>query len=380
MSRAAGPTVLHVTPFAALSGANRAMLTLLDGLAATGGGPTDSPAPRHALFALAESPVTAAARARGVAVHTAGKVGGAALGRARIVLALRRAIGATGAALVHSHSARAMRYCAPAAWLARGVPVVCHQRDNYAADRFHVGLGRARHLIAVSEQVRGTLPPALRGRASTVLDAVDVPAAVMPPSGSPGRVRVGAAGRCVPEKGFDLLIEAVGRLAREDATAGDQVEVEVWGVPSAGDAAEDGYARSLRSAVAALPTGLRGRVALRPFAADVGAFYDGVDVVVVPSRFAEPLGLVAREAMARARAVLVAGHGGLVESVDDGRTGLAFAPGDATALAARLRRLIADPALRDRLAAAGRAEARAHFTPAAQASAIRRLYREVFNL
>ena len=373
--------VLHVTPFDSLSGANRAMLTLIDGLRAEGTLVSE-------VFALADSPVTAEAASRGIAVRVArhgrtpnsGRIGRAGDWVA-VTLALWRAIRASGASLVHSHSARAMRYCAPAAALA-GVPVVCHQRDNYAPDRFHAGLGRARHLIAVSDQVRNTLPPTLAGRTTTVRDAVEVPDAP-PPLGSGGPVRIGAAGRCVPEKGFDLLLDAAERLGESTPArpaGGPDWAVEVWGVPAAGSVWDDAAARALRDRADALPASVRGRVTLRPFADDVGAFYAGVDVVVVPSRFAEPLGLVAREAMARRRAVVVAAHGGLVESVEDGRTGLTFPPGDAAGLAEALRRLIDRPNLRRRLADAGLAEARARFTPAVQAVAVRRIYADVFGL
>jgi glycosyltransferase involved in cell wall biosynthesis len=48
--------------------------------------------------------------------------------------------------------------------------------------------------------------------------------------------------------------------------------------------------------------------------------------------------------------------------VDDGATGFVVPPGDAAALQAALARLVADPALRERLGAAGQAHVRAHFT------------------
>ena len=90
-------------------------------------------------------------------------------------------------------------------------------------------------------------------------------------------------------------------------------------------------------------------------------FYAGSDVVVVPSvptrDFLEPWGLVVNEAFDQGVPVIAttavgAAAGGLVRHEE---TGLVVPAGDAAALAAALRRLHDDPALRARLGAAGRA-------------------------
>lgn len=87
-------------------------------------------------------------------------------------------------------------------------------------------------------------------------------------------------------------------------------------------------------------------------------------VAAVPSRWAEPLGLVAVEAMAVGTPVVAARIGALDEVVLDERTGLLVPPGDPAALAAALDRLVDDPDLRGRLGREGRAHA-ARFTAAA---------------
>jgi glycosyltransferase involved in cell wall biosynthesis len=93
--------------------------------------------------------------------------------------------------------------------------------------------------------------------------------------------------------------------------------------------------------------------------------YAGSDVVVVPSvptrDFLEPWGLVVNEAFDQGVPVIAttavgAAAGGLVRHE---QTGLVVPPGDAAALAAALRRLRDDPALRRRLGAAGRAAVQA---------------------
>src|SRR5207237_353671 len=89
-------------------------------------------------------------------------------------------------------------------------------------------------------------------------------------------------------------------------------------------------------------------------AREVRNFYAASDVVVVPSiptrTFREPWGMVVNEAMSQGRAVIAthavgAAAGGLVQS---GRNGLVVPAGDASALAAALRRLHDDPAERAR--------------------------------
>jgi glycosyltransferase involved in cell wall biosynthesis len=76
--------------------------------------------------------------------------------------------------------------------------------------------------------------------------------------------------------------------------------------------------------------------------------------------------------MAAGVPVLATNVPGIRDVVKDGETGL-LVPCDAGALAAGLERLVDDPALRQRLAAAGREDVRRRFTWAA----VLPLYREL---
>lgn len=81
---------------------------------------------------------------------------------------------------------------------------------------------------------------------------------------------------------------------------------------------------------------------------DLPYFYNAAQVVVVPSRY-ESFGMVALEAMACGAPVIASNVGGLATLVQDGRTGFLVPDGDPAALAARLRPIIDDPALRQAL-------------------------------
>ena len=90
----------------------------------------------------------------------------------------------------------------------------------------------------------------------------------------------------------------------------------------------------------------------------LGQFYERAAIVACPSH-REGYGVVAREAMAHARAVVASAVGGLVDAVEDGVTGLLVPPRDPAGLRAAVERLLADSDLRRRLGDAGREKARA---------------------
>jgi glycosyltransferase involved in cell wall biosynthesis len=98
-------------------------------------------------------------------------------------------------------------------------------------------------------------------------------------------------------------------------------------------------------------------------------------VQVVPSRWAEPFGLVAAEAMMRGTAVVASASGALTEIVADGQTGFLVRPDDPAALAEILRRLLSRPELAEEIGMAGRTFAREYLDQATQVSRFVELYR-----
>jgi glycosyltransferase involved in cell wall biosynthesis len=95
---------------------------------------------------------------------------------------------------------------------------------------------------------------------------------------------------------------------------------------------------------------------------EVENVYHTADIIVVPSRWQEPLGLINLEASACRKPVVATRVGGIPEVVEDGVNGYLVEPGNVTHMAQRVSQLIADPALRQRLGEAGRARVEAEFT------------------
>ncbi|GAA4661969.1 glycosyltransferase [Streptomyces chumphonensis] len=86
--------------------------------------------------------------------------------------------------------------------------------------------------------------------------------------------------------------------------------------------------------------------------------------VVAPSTWLETFGLVVVEAMAAGVPTVAAAHGAFVELIEDGVTGLLHRPGDAGALASRLRRITAAPARNRAMGQAARRRYERDFSPA----------------
>jgi glycosyltransferase involved in cell wall biosynthesis len=148
----------------------------------------------------------------------------------------------------------------------------------------------------------------------------------------PRERRLATAGQLIRGKGMWLPIEALSFLPA-DVTL---------------DIAGEGPIRAELEALARRVAPGRVRFIGYVPPARIGAVYDEASVVVVPSHWPEPFGMVGVEAMRRARPVVGAGHGGIPEWLKDGEGGLTFTPGDARDLARAARALLDDPAAGER--------------------------------
>ena len=155
--------------------------------------------------------------------------------------------------------------------------------------------------------------------------------------------RLLALGRLSPEKGVDVLLEAL-RLLRDA------------GRPAGALIVGDGPERE-RLAQQAAALSVTGDCAFLPATADISAAYGAADVVVLPSR-SEGLPNVLLEAMAHDRPVVATDVGAVREVLGDSKAGVIVPAGDAAALAEGIGRalaLVPDPAsATDRRAVAAR--------------------------
>src|SRR3990172_2757225 len=168
--------------------------------------------------------------------------------------------------------------------------------------------------------------------------------------------------RIVPHKGIEHLVEAAKYIP-------DAMFVIVGEGP---------FLPEVRRLAAEF--GVEDRVAFRgegPFR-DLPEYYAACDVFVLPSvSRLEAFGIVALEAMATAKPVVVADIPGVREVVTDGVEGLLAEPVHAEDLAAKVRHLLENPELREQMGARGRQKVEAKFGIKQVADAIEATYRSV---
>ena len=179
------------------------------------------------------------------------------------------------------------------------------------------------------------------------------PRAVIPDRGA-ARARLGVpidapvflfSGLLRPYKGWDVLLEAFAAVRKEFPAALLVLAGEPWG--------------EARDLPARAPAGVRLELRYQPEEERAG-WFAACDAVVCPYRHATGSGIAA-DALAFSRPVIGTAVDGLLEVVEDGKSGLLVPPGDAGALAAAMARFVRD-GLGPRLSA-GAAHRRAVFTP-----------------
>ena len=162
-----------------------------------------------------------------------------------------------------------------------------------------------------------------------------------------------------PEKNHETLIAAAALLCREFPDLQFRV---VGDGPRRHQLEEDVAARNLQRHVQFL--GHR---------EDVAALLAAADIFALPSRSeAFPNGAI--EAMGAGLPVVAGAVGGLLDLIDDGRTGLLVRPDDAGQLARAIRQLITDPARAARLGQAARAQATARYSFERMVASFEELY------
>ena len=281
--------------------------------------------------------------------------------------------------IVHANEAHALT----AAWLARShrhVPLVVARRVAFPLSRGRISLARygaAAKILAVSEAARKQLIAAglPSDRIEIVADGVDIPGTIPADTREKARQRWGFAPdevvmECVAalteEKGHALLIEAFAKLR---------------GRPGAGNRrlllAGDGRLRpQLEQRVR--DAGVESAVVFAGFVPDVEAVYAAGDLFVFPS-LQEAAGSSLLRAMAFGLPVVALERGGVSEIIEDGRNGVLAREATPEGLAQATERVLADPALMERLSQAGRESVAERYSADRMIDATERIFVELIS-
>jgi hypothetical protein len=157
-------------------------------------------------------------------------------------------------------------------------------------------------------------------------------------------------GRCVPVKGHDVLLAALGQLP--GTLAGRRVRLALVGDGPLLDALKT-QARQL---------GIEDRVIWAGWQQDVAPWYAIADLVVLPSRENETLGNVILEAWAHRRPLLCTRFRGAREIATHGQDAWCVPCDDAAALADGLRTLVTDQSLQQQIGGGGEAKLAGNFS------------------
>ena len=390
--------VLYLSPSAELGGAERALFQGLRALRSL------EPSWTLGVIGLEDGPLIAEVRSLGVeatalpvpeVLAAAGESGRTRAGTllqllrgaapiAAYARTLGREVRAWNPDLVHSNG---IKTHVLGAWSRSPAPLVWHVHDYLSARGVSSRLlRRHRHsaaaVVANSHSVAADAASLLGGgmRVETIHNAVDpeqftvdgprldLDALSGLPAAAPGTPRIGLVATFARWKGHGVFLRALGELKARHAFRAYVVGGPVYRTGRA----SQWTAGELRQLITNLE--LEGRVGLTGFVGDPAGAYRALDVVVHASTSPEPFGLSIAEAMACGRAVVYSDAGGVGEIGEPERTCLAHAPGNATALARQLARLLDDASLRGRIGDAAARTVRDRFTPARYATSLRALY------
>ncbi|MBI2951818.1 glycosyltransferase family 4 protein [bacterium] len=233
--------------------------------------------------------------------------------------------------------------------------------------------------------------PRFADRCQTVCNGVDVDRF----SGKNGHPRGGDArrllfvGRISPEKGVHVLLDAFQKVVARCP----QARLEVVGpqgaapiefiVGLADDPRVSGLASFYRGDYfsllqSRLSSDAMGRVSFKGQVAHsrLSDHYRNADVLINPS-LSEAFGMSLVEAMATGIPAVATRVGGVPEVVEDGKTGLLVEPGDASALAGAILRLLDDEGLRRSMGEAARRRAVERYSWEAVADRLWRHYKTI---
>lgn len=328
--------ILHLDSGASWRGGQRQVLLLALGLRERGHEPF--------LIGAPESPLVKRARAEGLAVASIPMRADWDIRAARRIRARMRTWSVD---MVHAHDARSHAMALIALIGRRDIPLIVSRRVPFPPKSVRLKYGeRVTRFIAISNAVRDAM--VLGGIDSDRISVVHsgVAARTEPVTPRDWRTELGwpadsvicgVVGAMTAEKGIDTLSAIAGALPEH---ARLRARLILIGGSSRGP-----------STIGGLTAHSAG------FVTDIDPAVAGLDSLWHPSR-AEGLGTSVIDAMALGVAPVAFAVGGLPEVIESGISGLLAPPGDAAGFAAAAGSLIADPALRARLAEGARVRAK----------------------
>lgn len=268
-----------------------------------------------------------------------------------------------------------------------GIPHVWHvheiiTRPKIVAWAFPVLLrlfsDRVVSISGMTQQNLLSRQPTLAAKSEIIFNGLDVPDLYTPAEvrdfrralGPADKTLVTLVGRINHWKGQGLLVEAARILVYERGRD-DVVFLMVGSPPKGQEEILDDLRARIRDAK------VSDKVLIKEFVNNIWPVWAASDIAVIPSTEPEPFGMVAIEAMAMEKAVVAARHGGLLDIIEDGRSGTFFQPGEASALADRIEALLDAPDERRRLGLAARQRVQSHFSLVSQALSFKRAYETV---
>ncbi len=272
--------------------------------------------------------------------------------RRQVVDVLRR----TGAQVLHVQGVSCQAVYALHARRALGLPLVVtlqgeltmdarriFEREPFAQNLMRQALGEADIVTGVSAKTladgEAFLGQSLEHKGRVIFNGASVDDFRVAEPYQHDRPYVLALGRMVPQKGFDVLLQAW-----------KQVQPEGVDLLLAGDGPDlDAYRDLAKKLGLTESAGVHflGR-ADRPKTASL---FRGAMFVALPSRTDEGLPVVCAETMAAGKTMVGTSVGGVPEAFIDGETGLIVERDNVEQFAAALKTMLDDPAMRDRMAA-----------------------------
>ncbi len=258
--------------------------------------------------------------------------------------------------------------------MARGDLVIAN--SAYTARRIHSLYAHSKKRLMVIPRgvdVNAFSPSAVAGDRLATLGAQW---GVGAPSQRNGQFLVLLPARLTAWKGHRLAIQAAGQMVGHTQHQALRSLLMVF----CGDlAGREAYVKDLKAEAASC--GMADKVKFVGHCDDMAAAYALSDVVLAPSTRPEAFGRTAVEAAAMEKIIIAADHGGARETVDDGRTGILFAPGDVVGLAEALEQALAmAPDDRSAMEAAARRRAIVNFSTSAMVRSTLEAYVDMTSL